>query len=58
MKYSVEVPSAVASKLRAQRGVYFPKSHQLKYPFRKDAAELVPTALSVLALVGGDDESE
>ena len=54
----IEVPGSVATKLRAQRGVYFPKSHQLKYPFRKDASELVPTALSVLALVGGDDESE
>ena len=54
----IEVPSAVATKLRAQRGVYFPKSHQLKYPFRKDAAELVPTALGILALVGGDDESD
>ena len=53
----IEVPSAVATKLRAKRGVYFPKSHQLKYPFRKDAAELVPTALSILALVGGNDES-
>ena len=54
----IEVPGGVATKLRAQRGVYFPKSHQLKYPFRKDASELVPTALGVLALVGGDDESE
>ena len=52
----IEVPGEVAAKLRAERGLYFPKSHQLKYPFTGDAAELLPTTLRVIALVGGDDE--
>ena len=54
----IEVPSAAASKLRAERAIYFPKSHQLKYPFRADATELLPTTLRILALVGGADESD
>lgn len=54
----IEVPAAAASKLRAERAIYFPKSHQLKYPFHADASELLPTTLRVLELVGGDDETE
>ena len=52
----IEVPGEVARKLRAERAIYFPKSHQLKYPFVGDASELLPTTLRVLSLVGGDDE--
>lgn len=45
---NIEVPSEVASKLRAERAIYFPKTHQLKYPFRADASELLPTTLRIL----------
>ena len=43
-------------KLRAERGFYYPKQKQLKYPFRRDAEEVLPAALDILAQVGGDDE--
>ncbi len=52
----IEVPRKVASKLRAERGFYYPKTSQLKYPFRRDAEQLLPVVLDVLAQVGGDDE--
>ncbi|MDO4797095.1 MAG: helicase-related protein, partial [Coriobacteriales bacterium] len=52
----IEVPRDVAKKLRAERGFYYPKTAQLKYPFRRDAEQLLPVVLSVLAQVGGDDE--
>ena len=54
----IEVPRPVAQKMRAERAFYYPKTHQLKYPMRRDAEALLPTTLGVLALVGGDDESE
>lgn len=52
----IEVPRKVALKLRAERGFYYPKTGQLKYPFRRDAEQLLPVVLDVLAQVGGDDE--
>ena len=54
----IVVPRSVALKFRAERGFYYPKTHQLKYPMRRDAEALLPTALGVLAEVGGDDEQE
>ena len=52
----IEVPRAVALKLRAERGFYYPKTHQLKYPMQRDAEALLPATLGILAQVGGDDE--
>ncbi len=52
----IKVPRDVAAKLRAERGFFYPKTSQLKYPFRRDAEQLLPVVLSVLAQVGGDDE--
>ena len=52
----IEVPRAVAQKLRAERGFYYAKTKQLKYPMRRDADALLPATLGVLALVGGDDD--
>ena len=54
----IEVPRPVAQKMRAERGFYYPKTHQLKYPMRRDAEALLPATLSVLSQVGGDDETE
>ena len=54
----ITVPTDVSKKLRAERGFYYPKTHQLKYPMRRDAEALLPTTLSVIALVGGDDEGD
>ncbi|MBR3313160.1 MAG: transcription-repair coupling factor [Atopobiaceae bacterium] len=52
----IEVPRAVALKMRSERAFYYPKTHQLKYPMRRDAEALLPATLGVLAQVGGDDE--
>ena len=52
----IEVPKKVEMKLRAERGFYYPKQKQLKYPFRRDAEEVLPAALDILSQVGGDDE--
>ena len=54
----IEVPRAVALKLRAERGYYYPKTRQLKYPFSRDAEALLPATLGVLSQVGGDDEKD
>ena len=54
----IEVPRKVAVKLRAERGFYYPKTAQLKYPFRRDAEQLLPVVLDVLTQVGGDDEKD
>lgn len=52
----VELPADVARAMRAERAIYFPKTHQLKVPMRGSSEELLPTTLSVLARIGGDDE--
>jgi transcription-repair coupling factor (superfamily II helicase) len=54
----IEVPRKVALKIREERGFYYPKTGQLKYPFRRDAEQLLPVVLGVLAQVGGDDETD
>ncbi len=54
----IQLPADVAAKLRADRALYFAKSHQLKCPFRGDATELLPTTLRILERVGGADEEE
>jgi transcription-repair coupling factor (superfamily II helicase) len=52
----IEVPRQVALKFKEERGFYYPKTRQLKYPLRRDAEALLPATLGVLSRVGGDDE--
>lgn len=63
----IQVPKSAASKLKEKGGLYYPKSQKLAYPFRRtgyagrgavehSADQLLPAALGVLELVGGDDE--
>ena len=52
----LEVPRAVALKLKARGGVYYAKSHKLAYPFHRTEEEVMPAALGVLEEIGGDDE--
>ncbi|MDO4807067.1 MAG: transcription-repair coupling factor [Coriobacteriales bacterium] len=52
----VELPADVARDIRAQRALYFPKTHQLKVPFKADAEEMLPTTLRILERIGGADE--
>ena len=52
----VEVPRAVAPKLKAKRALVLPKSKTLKYPFHTGREEIMPAALGVLEEIGGDDE--
>jgi transcription-repair coupling factor (superfamily II helicase) len=54
----IEVPKDKAAKMRAERAFYYPKTRQLKYPMRRDAEQVLPAALAVLAGIGGDDEDE
>ena len=52
----VDVPRAVALKLKGEGALNYPKSKKLAYPFRRKDSELMPVALGVLAAIGGDDE--
>ena len=52
----VDVPRAVALKLRGEGALNYPKTHKLAYPFRRMDSELMPVALGVLEQLGGDDE--
>ncbi len=52
----VDVPRAVALKLRGEGALNYPKTHKLAYPFRRKDSELMPVALGVLEQLGGDDE--
>ena len=54
----IDVPRAVALKLKAEGALNYPKSHKLAYPFRRKDGEVVPAAVAVLEAVGGDDEGE
>ena len=52
----VDVPRAVALKLKGEGALNYPKTHKLAYPFRRKDSELMPVALGVLEQIGGDDE--
>ena len=52
----VDVPRAVALKLKGEGALNYPKTHKLAYPFRRRDSELMPVALGVLEQIGGDDE--
>ena len=54
----LEVPRAVALKLKARGGVVYPKSKKVAYPFHRTEEEVMPAALGVLEEIGGDDEVE
>ena len=52
----IDVPRAVALKLKGEGALNYPKTHKLAYPFRRKDSELMPVALGVLEQIGGDDE--
>ena len=52
----IDVPHAVALKLKGEGALNYPKTHKLAYPFRRKDSELMPVALGVLEQIGGDDE--
>ena len=52
----IDVPRAVALKLKGEGALNYPKTHKLAYPFRRKDSELIPVALGVLEQIGGDDE--
>ena len=54
----IEVPRAVAAKLKGEGALNYPKTHKLAYPFRRRDGEVMPAAVAVLEAVGGDDEAE
>ncbi len=54
----VEVPRAVALKLRERGALVYPKTHKVAYPFRRSEEEAMPAALGVLEEIGGDDETD
>ena len=54
----IQVPRAVALKLKERRAVIYPKTRKMSYPFHTGREELLPAALGVLEEVGGDDEGE
>ena len=54
----IEVPKTVAFKLKQKGGIVFPKTRKLTYPLKRTQEEALPVALSVLELIGGDDETD
>lgn len=46
----------VSLKMRERRGLYYPQTKKLLYPFKKAEEELMPAVLGVLEEVGGNDE--
>ncbi|MBQ9058022.1 MAG: hypothetical protein IJ125_02435, partial [Atopobiaceae bacterium] len=54
----VDVPQKLAEKIRSVRGLVYPKSRKLVYPFKESMDKLLDTSLDLLAQIGGDDESE
>ncbi|MDO4539134.1 MAG: transcription-repair coupling factor, partial [Coriobacteriales bacterium] len=54
----IELDRKAALKMREERGYYYPKTKQLKYPFSRDADALLPVTLGVLSQAGGDDETD
>ena len=54
----VEVPKHVSYKLKQKGGIVFPKTHKVTYPLRRKQEEALPVALSVLELIGGDDDTD
>ena len=52
----IDVPRAVALKLKGEGALNYPKTHKLAYPFRRKDSELMPVALGVLEQIGSDDE--
>ncbi len=54
----IQVPRAVALRLKERRAVIYPKTRKMSYPFHTGREELLPAALGVLEEVGGDDEGE
>ena len=54
----IEVSRQVALALKERRALYYAKSHELRYPFHREAEQLLPIVLGVLEQVGGDDEAD
>jgi transcription-repair coupling factor (superfamily II helicase) len=52
----IEVPRAAAAQLKARRAIVLPQSKIVRYPFHTGHEEVMPAALGVLELIGGDDE--
>ena len=50
------VSREVAAKLKERRAIVYPKSKKVSYPYRASGEELLPLALGVLELAGGDDD--
>ena len=55
---NIEVPRAVALKLKERRAIVYPKTKKMNYPFHTGKEEVLPAALGVLEEVGGDDEED
>ncbi len=53
-----EVPKAVAFKIKQKGGLVFPKSGKVTTPFKRTQEEIMPAALGLLEMIGGDDEVE
>ncbi len=55
---NIEVPRAIALKLKERRAIVYPKTKKMNYPFHTGKEEVLPAALGVLEEVGGDDEED
>ena len=45
-------------RVRERRGLYYPQTNKLVYPFHKSEEQVMPAALGVLEAVGGNDDVE
>ena len=45
-------------RVRERRGLYYPQTNKLVYPFHESEEQVMPAALGVLEAVGGNDDVE
>ncbi len=52
----IEIPKDLVSKMKAQKAIIYPQTKKLAWPYYSNQDEVVSLTLSLLEMVGGDDE--
>lgn len=55
---NIELSREQVGKFAVEGAIYYPKSHKLSVPYKKDADKLLVSTLAILERVGGSDEEE
>ena len=54
----IKLSRELSLRVRERRGLYYPQTNKLIYPFHKSEEQVMPAALGVLEAVGGNDDVE